>query len=557
MEVIQPISAAEQGPFCVELMKRLNIQRKQDYLCDITLVTNDDREFKAHRNVLSAASPFFCKLLESDMKENREGIIRLEEISGTIMEDVLEFIYTGTVEVTQENAEELIAAGNYLIIPSLKTISGRVLERKMSYANCISTFYLAEKYECDELITNSRLFIHKNIVAVAKLDEFLLLQAKEIERWISSDEITVNEEADVFKIILDWVNHRKSERKTVFEELFGHVRLGFLSRDCLEDVVTNELVRENSACVKLVMDAAMKMATFLDEDHLLQSPRKGQETRVIVARGGKYTLCYIPEENLWKCLPDGLRDKNASSNQMIKFRDQLFFFGRHENTERYDPAFNVWSELNLRRDYSKLVVLKGEIYAVSDSIIEKYNVKRCTWEKLISSCQGYRKNACVIAAGSHLYLFGGRIRSIREEYVAKAQRFDTVENKWEEIADMHEGRSDAFGVATENKIFVAGGLRSGTKSKTCEMYNTSTNEWQLVANLNVPRSCGSMVCLNGKLYVLGGENDSNQRELSVECFYPANDQWIHKKIIPGVTASSFTGCVLKLSRELLDKLTTF
>ena len=555
MEDIQPISAAEQGPFCVELMKRLNIQRKQDYLCDITLVSKDNSKFKAHRNVLSAASPYFDKLLQSDMKENREGIVRFEEISGSVLEDVLEFIYIGTVEVTQENAEELIAAGNYLIIPGLKTASGRFLEREMSHINCISTFYLAEKYECDELIINSRLFIHKNIVAVAKLDEFLLLQAKEIERWISSDEITVNEEADVFKIILDWVNHRKSERKTVFEELFGHVRLGFLSRDCLEDVVTNELVRENSACVKLVMDAAMKMATFLDEDHLLQSPRKGQETRVIVARGGKYTFCYIPEENLWKRLPDGLKDERASSNQMIKFRNQLFIFSEWDETERYDPAFNVWSELNLRRNYSKLVVLKGEIYAVSDSIIEKYNVKRCTWETLISSCQGYRKNACVIAAGSHLYLFGGRIRSIREEYVAKAERFDTVENKWEEIADMHEGRSDAFGVANENKIFVAGGLRNGTKLKTCEIYNISTNEWQLVAKLNVPRCYGSMVCLNGKLYVLGGENNRNQNERSVECFDPANEQWIHETTIPDLTNSSSTGSVLKLSRELLDKLT--
>ena len=560
MEDIQPISAAEQGPFCVELMKRLNIHRKQDYLCDITLVSIDNIEFKAHRNVLSAASPYFDKLLQSNMKENREGIVRFEEISGSVLKDVLEFIYSGTVDVTQENAEKLIAAGNYLIIPGLKTASGRFLERKMSHINCISTFYLAEKYECDELITNSRLFIHENIVSVAKLDEFLLLQAKEIERWISSDEITVNEEADVFKIILDWVNHRKSERKTAFEELFGHVRLRFLSRDYLEDVVTNELVRENSACVKLVMDAAMKMATFVDEDHLPQLPRKGQETRVIVARGGMYTFCYIPEEDLWKRLPDGLRDKNANTNQMIKFRDQLFCFGRYEDTERYDPTFNVWSELNLRRDYSKLVVLKGEIYAVSDSIIEKYNMKRCTWETLISSCQGYRKNACVIAAGSHLYLFGGRIRSIREEYVAKAQRFDTVENKWEEIADMHEGRNDAFGVATENKIFVAGGLRNGTKLKTCEIYNISTNEWQLVANLNVPRFHGSMICLNGKLYVLGGRNDRNQRELSVECFDPANDQWIQETTIPVTNTdpfqnkNTFIASVLKLSRELLDNL---
>ncbi|XP_022799742.1 kelch-like protein 12 [Stylophora pistillata] len=158
------------------------------------------------------------------------------------MEDVLEFIYTGTVEVTQENAKELIAAGNYLIVPGLKIVSGQFLEREMSHINCISTFYLAKKYDCDELITSSRRFIHENIVSVAKMVEFLNLEAREIERRVSSDEITVKEEADAFKIILDWVNHRKSERKAVFEELFGHVRVAFLSRDCLENVVTNELV---------------------------------------------------------------------------------------------------------------------------------------------------------------------------------------------------------------------------------------------------------------------------------------------------------------------------
>ena len=198
MEDIQPISAAEQASFCVELMKRLNIQRKQDYLCDITLVTNDDRELKAHRNVLSAASPFFCKLLESDMKENREGIVRFEEISGTVMEDVLEFIYTGTVEVTQENAKELIAAGNYLMIPSLKTVSGRFLEAEMSNSNCISTFYFAEKYDCDELMNNSRRFVLENFRFMAALDEFLNLEAKEAEKWLSSDDISVETEADVF-----------------------------------------------------------------------------------------------------------------------------------------------------------------------------------------------------------------------------------------------------------------------------------------------------------------------------------------------------------------------
>ena len=560
MEDIQPISAAEQASFCVELMKRLNIQRKQDYLCDITLVSKDNIELKAHRNVLSAASPFFYKLLQSDMKENREGIIRLEEISGSVMEDVLEFIYTGTVEVTQENAEELIAAGNYLIIPSLKTASGRFLEGEMSDKNCISTFYFAEKYDCDELITNSRRFIHKNIVSVAKLDKFLHLEAEKIAKWISSDEITVSEEADVFKIILDWVNHRKSERKTAFEELFGHVRLGFLSRDCLEDVVTNELLRENSACVKLVLDATVQMATFVDEDDFLQSPRGCLDTRVIVARGGKHTFCYIPEEDLWKRLPDGLKDIDAKLTQMIKFRDQLFTFTNNQNSERYDPVFNVWSELNLSTNSAKLAVLKGEIYAVEfdtknrTTATKRYNLKQYVWETLDSYHRECRQGACVIAAGSHLYAFGGN--NLRFSNNGTAERFDTVENEWERIADMLEERSDAFGVASQEKIFVAGGNSSRERLETCQMYNTLTNEWQLVANLNFPRRYGSMVCLNGKLYVLGGESHYTR---SVECFDPANDKWIQETTIPVKNIDpenndTFSGCVLKLSKELLDKL---
>ena len=161
-----------------------------DQLCDVTVVTKDDKEFKAHRNVLSEASAFFSTLFQVDMKENREGIVRLKEISGAVMEDVLEFIYKGSVEVTQENSEDLIAAANYFLIPGLKTVSGRFLERQMSKSNCISTFYFAEMYQCDELITNTRKFIHANFASVAEMDEFLNLEAKEVERWISSDEIS-------------------------------------------------------------------------------------------------------------------------------------------------------------------------------------------------------------------------------------------------------------------------------------------------------------------------------------------------------------------------------
>ena len=564
MDDLQPISAAEQATFCVELTKRLNILRKQDHLCDVILVTKDETEFKAHRNVLSAASPFFHKLFHSDMKENQEGIARFEEISGSVMEDVLQFIYTGSVEITQENSEDLIAAANYLLLPGLKTVSGRFLEGQMSNSNCISTFYFAEKYECEELVANSRKFIHANFASVAEMDEFLNLEAKEVERWISSDEISVADEADVFRIILKWVEQDASNRKPAFEELFRRVQLVFLSRDYLLDVVTNELVRENSGCLKLTLDA-IKLTSFTSENDFLQSPRKGIETHAIVGCGGKYTFCYLPEKDEWKRLADGLSENRNYRTNMINYRDQLYTF-HYIKRERYDPVFSVfdgWSTLNsMPGSYGNEIVVRGEIYAIKvdtstkKSTIARYDVERCSWQTVLSSHEGCREDSCVVPAGNHLYVLGGKSPET-SEYVAKAERFDVVENKWEEIADMQQGRGCAFGVASQGKIFIAGGRdRTGWMSvlKTCEMYNISANVWQSIGSLNVGREWGSMVCVKGTLYVLGGTSPHN---LSVECYDPTEDKWIKKTTIPVKAISeesrdTFTGCALKLSKGVLD-----
>jgi len=565
MEDLRPISDAEQAAFCVELVKRLDMLRRQDHLCDITLVTKDGKQLKAHRNVLSVASLFFSKLLQSNMKENREGIVRFEEISGAVMEDVLEFIYTGSVEITQENSKDLIAAANFLVIPILKKLSGQFLERQISKSNCISTFYFAEMYQCDELITKTRKFIHENFASVAEMDEFLNLEAKEVERWISSDEISVAVEADVFKIVLKWIERSKSERKASFEQLFRHLRLAFLSREFLWDVVTNKLVQENSDCFKLI-SKAIKLPGCLSEENFPQSPRKGFETRVIVACGGKYTLCYLPEKDEWKRLADGLSKRNEYT-QMINHRDQLYAFPFDGEAERYDPVLDRWSTVDHLKcpttTLCEVTLVRGEFYSIEintssrKSTIKRFNAERSSWQTVLSSHKGCREHSCVVAAGNHLYVCGGKTG---DDFVAKAERFDAVENKWKEIANMRQKRGYAFGVATEGKIFVAGGREYwGLYLKTCEMFNIWTNEWQLIGSLKVPRAYGSMVCLKGTLYVLGGKCSYRGSGLIVECYDTSGDKWIEKTTIPVKMISeknkdAFTGCVLKLSKGVLEKL---
>ena len=176
---------------------------------------------------------------------------------------------------------------------------------------------------------------------------------------------------------------------------------------------------------------------------------------------------------------------------------------------------------------------------------------------VLSSHKGCRGDSCVVSAGNHLYVCGGRLE---HDLITKtAERFNTVEKKWEAIANMQQERENAFGVATEEKIFLAGGCFEETL-KTCEMYNISANEWQLIGSLTIDHVDGSMVCLKGTLYVLGGTDHLGDSQLSVECYDPIEDKWIEKTTIPVKIISretsyhGFSGCVLKLSKGVLDKL---
>ena len=276
------------------------------------------------------------------------------------------------------------------------------------------------------------------------------------------------------------------------------------------------------------------------------------------------TLCVIfqRKKDEWKRLADGLSERNLGT-EIISYCDHLYAFPSDGKGGRYDPVVNGWSTLDLSIPRStKVAVVSGEIYAIeintstTKSTVKRYDFERYSWQPVLSSHEGCRELSCVVAAGNHLYVCGG---VLEDGFVTKAERFDTVGNKWEEIASMQQKRGNAFGVASERKIFVAGGRLRQTSLKTCEMFNVSTNEWQFVGSLNVRRMYGSMLCLKGTLYVLGGEDYFGGSRLRVECYDPTENKWIQKTTIPENMISKydyniFTSCVLKLSNGVLDKL---
>ena len=174
------------------------MQPKND-ASDFTLILKHGKEMRVSRNEIAASSDFFSTLLNSDMRENKEGTVRLEHITEACMRDVLRFIRSGSVEITTpENARELIEAAEYLLLDRLKTFSEKYLvQETLTSSNCMSIYYFAEQYRCQELTIKTRQFILSNFAAVTESQDFLSLDNQQVVEWICRDDVAVSTE-DVY-----------------------------------------------------------------------------------------------------------------------------------------------------------------------------------------------------------------------------------------------------------------------------------------------------------------------------------------------------------------------
>ena len=284
-----------------------------DQRCDVILLVEDGKEFKAHKQVLSEASPFLEKLLNSDMKESREGIVCLEMFSESAMRNTPQFIYTGDVQIlAEDNARDLVVSADYFFLPTLKPLAESALVEMLNTSNCLSGYCFSQGYQCERLLAKSEKYILANFIVVYETNrkEVLNMSNKEMEMWLSSDEINVSAEEDVFKIIIAWIDHDRNKRQKYFVELFRQVRLHFASRDFLSsDILKNDLVKDNESCLNRVVDA-IKLIDSQNYGNLSISPRKSLAASSIVVtstvtpnnsgnQSPESILCYFPSEGRW------------------------------------------------------------------------------------------------------------------------------------------------------------------------------------------------------------------------------------------------------------------
>lgn len=96
------------------LLKQLNQQRRQELFCDCSVLV-EGQLFRAHRNVLFASSGYFRMLLSQSPDGLSDSVsASFDVFSPETFSVILDFIYSGQLDLSSHNVIEVMSAASYL-----------------------------------------------------------------------------------------------------------------------------------------------------------------------------------------------------------------------------------------------------------------------------------------------------------------------------------------------------------------------------------------------------------------------------------------------------------
>ncbi|XP_030920090.1 transcription regulator protein BACH1 isoform X3 [Geospiza fortis] len=133
------VFAYESSVHSTNVLLSLDDQRKQDILCDVTILVEDQR-FRAHRAVLAACSSYFLSRIVGQV--DADLIITLpEEVTLKGFSPLLQFAYTAKLVLNKDNVSEVCKCAEFLGVRNIEEscfqfLKFRCLDFKLDHQEC-------------------------------------------------------------------------------------------------------------------------------------------------------------------------------------------------------------------------------------------------------------------------------------------------------------------------------------------------------------------------------------------------------------------------------------
>lgn len=460
--------------------------RDQGLLCDILLCV-DNKEIRAHRVLLAAVSSYFRAMFLGKLAESNQNRVVLDDFDAAAIESIVQYAYTGRVEINEFNVQSILYASDLLQIDKVKQACCEFLLKALDVCNCLGIRALAETLSCHELFEISHQFVIDHFADVLKQEEFLLQPYESLKCLLDNKFLNTSNEEEVLSGVLAWLNFCPSERQAHACSLFKRSCLMKVAPDFLSNLILEDsIVQASSQCQHLILAAleAMKSSKLRDGGEfpgiLQRSCRTGCE--ILLTIGGE---------------SEGI---TLSSCQC---------FGQ---------GWNSWS---------------WDIPARFD-------------DSMPLACMNKERTYMAAAStGYHIYVVGGHSSW---KVLDSVERYEWPGNKWCQLSPLLVDRMGAGATVLEGQAIVIGGYsKTSGYLSSVEMYDPVIDRWTFIAPMRAKRSYLGAVSLGETVYAIGGfggeRGNADDWLTSVESLEPQRGEWL--PVAPLSQPRAYLGTVQK------------
>ncbi|XP_025017833.1 kelch-like protein 10 isoform X2 [Tetranychus urticae] len=471
-------------------------------------------------------SPYFQKVFQYSRNQIKTTItdefgidrsvdyIQLDINERETLSTILQYAYTGRVDLDVDFIQDLIIAADKYNIYGLIKESTRFLETRLNPDNCIGIHLFASFYNCFELERLARNYILGNFETIyQQSDEFLnLTTLTSLIEIFKTHFLYVSDELSVWHSLIKWIDHDAPLRVDHFEQLACLIRFGLIDDNALVYHVLNHPYVINNNRIQSIIQEVLETRKMLES-------------------------CDKPTSVIY--LNDTVKHQLAPRYP----KDIIFVFGGRSLdvefvspepiVEAYDHRAERWRQVNLEdpsgpRDHHQICVVGKYLFIIGGhhgpfnvfNSCRKLDLTTWTWSEIapMKEKRAFHTSAII---DNHIYAIGGYNGARRTDSV---ERYDIEQNQWTSCSPMNERRSGAGAAVLNGKIYVVGGFRDSNYLNTGEVYDPISNQWMPISSMSKPRSSPAVVAFNGKLHVIGGLT-SNGLLSSCEKYDPYQNKW--------------------------------
>lgn len=483
-----------------EAFKKMTSFRDGGKFTDIILVAGEKR-IPAHKVVISALCDYFHAMFSNELSESYQNEVTINDVDPEALEALVKYAYTAKLEIRVDNVESLLASACLLQVDDVKNACCEFMKSQLHPSNSLGIRAFADAHGCDQLFQIANTYTKNNFKDISKHQEFFLLNAQQLREILSSDDLNVNREEDVFYAMSSWVKF-DDERKKLLGDVLPGIRLPLLSPHFLINEV-EPFVKEDPRCKDMLIETM--------KHHLL--PEHKNQPRLLnhKARQGTVGVIYA-----------------VGGIDAVK--------GAATGVEEYDPRGNKWVQITTmetRRLQFGVAVLNNKLYVTGgrDGLmtlnnVECFDPKTNTWETLAPMLT-HRHGLGVAVLSGPIYAVGGHDGW---SYLNSVERYDPVAGQWSFVAVMTTPRSTVGVAVLEHKLYAIGGRDGSSCLNSVEVYDPHVNKWSLAAPMVQRRGGVGVAVLRGYLYAAGGHDapassDLSKQFSSVERYDSRIDQW--------------------------------